>query len=469
MKQIILNEWKMLLRIQVLAYLTLFFIIGLTLVTYLGISQNNKQREQQQAAQAHVREQWESIDAMNPHSAAHYGSYAFKPTNTLNSIDEGINAITGNVLRLEGHVQNELAYSEASQSLSVSKFGKLKPALLLQYVIPLFLIFLAFASVSSEKETGRLKLLVFQGTSLSKLIFAKALSVWAYGLLLLIVTVGMQMLLNTKGTDTDSFTRTALLLLAYAAYYYVITLLATWFSARLKSNAASLSSMLAVWILWTIFLPKIWGNTTDKLHPLPSRQEFKTAMQEDRSKGLDGHNPSDKRSDALKQEVLAKYNVNSVEELPINYDGLRMQADEDYGNDVWDKHFGNNYDILQKQKQVYQLSGIFNPFASLQSASMGFSGSDMYHHLDFLRQAENYRRDLIKTLNEKQAYGGSKTGDWGWKEGNDFFRSVRDFEYGTPAVRSVGIHYGTDMLLLALWALATTLLVWLTAKKIKLI
>ena len=469
MKQIILNEWKMLLRVRILAYLTLFFIVGLTLVTYLGIVQNDKQQGQQRAAKEHVRKQWESIDAMNPHSAGHYGSYAFKPANTLSSIDEGVNSITGNVLRLEGHVQNEIAYSEASQSLSVSKFGKLKPALLLQYVIPLFLIFLAFASVSSEKETGRLKLLVFQGTSLSKLIFAKALSVWFYGLLLLIVTVGIQMLLNTKGTDVDGLARTALLLLAYAIYYYVITLLATWFSARLKNNAASLSTMLAVWILWTIFLPKIWGNTADKLHPLPSRQEFKSAMQEDRSKGLDGHNPSDKRADAFRQKILDQYKVDKVEDLPINYTGLRMQADEEYGNDVWDKHFGNNYAILQKQKKFYQLSGILNPFASLQSASMGFTGSDLNHHLDFLRQAENYRRYLLKTLNEKQAYGGSKTGDGDWKVGNDFFKSVKDFEYSAPAVGSVSAHYAVDLLLLALWTLATTLTVWLTAKKIKLI
>lgn len=469
MKQIILNEWKMLLRVRILAYLTLFFIAGLIAVTYLGIVQNNKQQEQQQAAKEHVRKQWESIDAMNPHSAAHYGSYAFKPITALSSIDEGINTITGNVLRLEGHVQNEIAYSEASQSLSVSKFGKLKPSLLLQYVIPLFLIFLAFASVSNEKETGRLKLLVFQGTSLTKLIFAKALSVWLYGLLLLIVTVGIQMLLNGKSMNADGMTRAGLLLLAYAVYYYIIALLTTWLSARLKNNTASLSSMLAVWILWTIFIPKIWGNTSDKIYPLPSRQEFKTAMQEDRSKGLDGHNPSDQRTEAFKKEILAQYKVEKVEDLPINYDGLRMQADEEYGNSVWDKHFGNNYDILQKQKKAYQLSGIFNPFASLQSASMGFSGSDMYQHLDFLQQAENYRRVLIKTLNEKQAYGGSKTGDWGWKENSDFYKSVKDFEYNTPVIGKAGTPYRTDMLFLFLWSLLTTLIVVFTAKKIRLI
>ena len=49
-------------------------------------------------------------------------------------MDSGVNDITGNVLKLEGHVQNEIVYSEASQSLTISKFGKLKSSLLLQYI-----------------------------------------------------------------------------------------------------------------------------------------------------------------------------------------------------------------------------------------------------------------------------------------------------------------------------------------------
>jgi len=466
MIQIILNEWKILLRVRVLAYLTLFFTASLILVTWLGVIQNNKQQKQQQSAQKHVREQWENIDAMNPHGAAHYGTYAFKPITPLSSIDEGVNAVTGNVLRLEGHVQNEIVYSEASQSLSVSKFGKLKPALLLQFVIPLLLIFLAFASVSSEKETGRLKLLVFQGASLSKLILAKALSVWFYGLLLLVITIAVQTLINLKNTGAGNIERTSFLLLAYGSYYYIVATLAVYFSARLKNNTAALSSMLAVWILWTIFLPKIWGNTTDKLYPLPSRQEFKSAMQDDRSKGIDGHNPSDKREEELKQKVLAEYKVDSLEQLPINFDGIVMQEDEEYGNQVWDKHFGKNYNILQKQKKAYQLSGFFNPFASLQSASMGFSGSDMLHHLDFLKQAENYRRILIKSLNDKHAYGGSKTGDWSWKADNAFFKSIKDFEYKTRPFAAALSLYFIDIFCLAFWVSLATLIVTLTAKKI---
>ena len=145
-------------------------------------------------------------------------------------------------------------------------------------------------------------------------------------------------------------------------------------------------------------------------------------MTEDRSKGLDGHNPADERGKDLEKKVLAEYGVDSVSQLPINFDGIRMQADEEYGNQVWDKHFGNMRQVFARQKRSIQLGGFFNPFISLQNASMGFTASDNLHHQEFLLQVENYRRDFIKTLNDKHAFGGSKTGDWGWKADNEFLQ-----------------------------------------------
>ena len=60
---------------------------------------------------------------------------------------------------------------------------------------------------------------------------------------------------------------------------------------------------------------------------------------------------------------------------------------------------------------------------------MGFAGTDMIHHFDFLKSSENYRRYFIKELNDKHAYGGSKTGDWKWTVDSLYFRSVDTFEY----------------------------------------
>ena len=108
-------------------------------------------------------------------------------------------------------------------------------------------------------------------------------------------------------------------------------------------------------------------------------------------------------------QILEKYIVENLSVLKFNFSGILMQEDEEYGNMVWDKHFGSLYEKLELQKKSYQLSGVINPFAAVQSLSMAYSGTDMYHHLHFLKEAENYRRIFIKTLNDEYAFGGSKT------------------------------------------------------------
>ena len=463
MVNIILNEWKILFRNRAIVYMTIVFILSLTAVVWIGIVQNDNQKSIQLSAQKHVRSQWDNLKPMNPHRAAHYGSYVFKPISVLNSVDEGVSSITGNVLKLEGHVQNEIVYSEASQSISISKFGKLKSSLILQYVIPLFLIFLAYSSISSEIETGRLKLLIFQGVSLFQLVFSKSISIWLYGVFLLLITISIQTLLST--IDLEIIQRLLLVFISYSCYYYIICSLTTLFSISFKNNTSALSSILATWIMWTIFLPKIWGNAVENIYPLPSRQNFKSMMKEDRSKGIDGHDPSDQRREQLKNKYLVKYNVDSLKNLPINFDGIVMQEDEEYGNRVWDKHFGNNYSIFQKQKRLYQISGLLNPFSSLQNLSIGVCGNDMIHHLDFLKKAEHYRRYLIKSLNDKHAYGGSKTGNWKWTVDNEFFKSVQKFEYKTPKIQNKINHYVIDILFLLIWILLTTFLIRRFTKK----
>ena len=464
MNDIIINEWKNLIRDRLFFYSTIFFVLSLSLVAWIGVLQQENQKQFQSDAQKRVRKQWENLEAMNPHRAAHYGSFAFKPLNILNAMDGGINDITGNVLQLEGHVQNEIIYSEASQALSVSKFGKLKSSLILQYVIPLFLIFLSFGSMSKEKETQRIKLLILQGASIDKLVNAKSISVWIYGLFLLIMTVTIQSIFGS--TNPETFKRLAYILLSYGLYYFIITSLSTYLSATLKDKTSALSSILAIWILWTIFLPKIWGNAVEKVHVLPDRKTFKEDMRAERNQGIDGHNPFDKRREELKNKYLAEYQVDSLSQLPINFDGIVMQADEEYGNLVWDKYFGSNYSIMQKQKSLYQFSGLLNPFASLQSASMGFCGTDMIHHLDFIKKAEDYRRVLIKALNDKHAYGGSKTGDWKWTVDSEFFKSVQGFTYETPRISNYLSHYLIDLLFLLCWALLIRVLTRVNAVKV---
>ncbi|MFT4660629.1 MAG: ABC-2 type transport system permease protein [Patiriisocius sp.] len=466
---IIKNEWRFLIRSRIFLGITIAFVLILLGSIILGNYQTQMQKQNHSDATEHVRQKWESIDSMNPHSAAHYGTYIFKPANLLNNLDEGVNSITGNVLRIEGHVQNETMLSDASQIQSVSRFGKLKSSLLLQYMVPLLLVFLAFNVMSSEKQSGRLKLLVLQGTKPLRIIASKTISVWLYGVLLLSLVVIIYTILNFRTMDGEILMRTALFFLSYTLYYFIITGLTVFFSARWQNATVALTSMLGIWILWTIFLPNILMTSVEKWHPLPSRNDFKTAMNEDRSKGIDGHDEEDARSIELENRTLEEYGVDSLHQLPINFAGIRMQADEDFGNSVWDKHFGKNREILEQQKQSFQLGGILNPFISLQNTSMGFMASDNLHHQEFLLEVENYRRLFIKMLNDDFAYGGSKTGDWDYEANGDFFKSVPHFDYQTIRISSYLHHYFIDLSMLLAWSVAVFMLILLGTKKIRLV
>lgn len=451
MYYIIQNEWRALIHNKRLISLLIVISLLLAVIAYFGVQDAKSAQEKKQQAKEQIRSQWENIGDYNPHSAAHYGTFTFKPTTALTALDNGINNTVGTVLQLEGHRQNEIIHSPDSQSLMQSRFGTLKPAVVLQFIIPLLLIFLAFASVSSEKEQGRLKLLLIQGISDRKLLFAKTISFWTIGVFILLLALGLQLLLFSGDVNNDLVNRLLLVFVFYTLFYWIVCAITVYLSATLKNNTAALTSMLALWVLWAIFLPKIAGAFTEESHPLPSRQAFSDAMQEDRSKGIDGHNPRSEQQEKLRDSILQMYNVENVDELPINFDGLVMQADEDFGAKVWDKHFGALEATMQQQKRAFQWTGLINPFASLQSLSMGLAGTDNWHHTHFQQEAEIYRRKFIKILNDHHAYGGSKTGEWSWTADQEFFNSVVDFDYEMPNINEALSVYKIDMSFMGLW------------------
>lgn len=469
MWEIIKNEINSLKRNRPFIGVSIGFVIVLFLTVFLGNLQTEKQTKNYEVAKNKLRNQWENIEGLNAHGAAHFGTYVFKPSNLLSSLDEGINSVTGNVIKVEGHVQNEIVHSEASQVQFISRFGKLKSSLLLQFVISLLLIFLAFNAVNTEKQSGRLKLLIMQGARPSSLIWAKTLSIWGYGILLLTLNVFVYAVVNADDINSQIIFRVILYYLSYALFYFIIICLTVFLTSFLKNASIALTSMLGVWIIWTIFLPNILKSSVEKISELPTRSVFIQAMKDDRAKGIDGHNPSDERALKLEAQILTEYGVDSLSQLPINFDGIRMQADEEYGNIVWDKHFGNLREIYAHQKVSYQLLGVFNPFMSLQNSSMGFAGTDNFHHQEFLVQIENYRRVLIKSLNDQHANGGSKTGDWSLEPDSDFYKSVPDFQFKMIPLDVTFSKYIIDLLMLIIWALLASLLLVLGTKKAKLL
>jgi ABC-2 type transport system permease protein len=93
----------------------------------------------------------------------------------------------------------------------------------------------------------------------------------------------------------DQAIRLIVFFCSYFVYYFIIISFTVLLSLIFKKSTSALSLTIITWLLWTVFFPKTVGNFTESLTPLPTRIELSEEMKEDRSKGVDGHNPFDDR------------------------------------------------------------------------------------------------------------------------------------------------------------------------------
>ena len=459
---LILNEWRALLR-DGRSGLLLF--VGLLLAaasTWSAASTDAAERSARAAAEQQARSSWLERDADNPHSRAHFGDFVFRPCGPLAGLDSGVQPSMGRVLRVEGHVQNASVHRPQSAASTLLRFERLEPALVLQSIVPLLLVLLGFAMVAGERESGRLRLLLVQGVSPRTLLVSKTLALWSIGAAIGLLTVIAHAFV-AEGTDP---LRAACFLALHLLSLLIVSAVVVGVSAWVRRAGTAAAVLLGLWVCATALVPRAAAYAANALEPLPTRDAFETAMREDREQGIDGHNPADERRIALREAVLAEYGVESVEELPINFDGIAMQADEDYGNEVWDLHFGRLADSLVRQSRLAGVAAFVNPLHAVGALSATIAGTDLRSDLEFQRQAEEYRRQLIGALNDEHAHGGSRTGEWSWTASEEFYAEIDPFAFEPPPLQGLPRTRPYELAGLAVWSALGALLVLGSARRL---
>lgn len=313
------------------------------------------------AAQARSRRQWLEQGAKNPHSAAHYSIFAFKPVAPLALADTGVDPYAGIAVWLEAHKQSELTWAAARDATSAGRFGQLTAATVLQVLVPLVIILLAFGAFAVEREQGTLRQTLSLGVRRAQLALGKVAGV-AIGIGLLLVPaaiIGATALALAGETLalTASLLRIALVTLVYLGYFAVFVFVALTVSALARSSRLALIALPAFWSL-NLIAPRVATDVAKKLYPTKSTLEFQSAVARDLRDGIDGHDPDDQRGEELKQKLLKQYNVKSVAELPVNFDGVALQAGEEYGSRVYEHHYGELWRAYHKQNFVHTLTAL---------------------------------------------------------------------------------------------------------------
>lgn len=457
-----------LVSILLLALLAVALLAGLTRARTLA--------HEQQTAQESMREFWVDQGAKNPHSAAHYGIWVFKPTLPLSFVDHGVDDYTGITTWLEAHRQNEFSRRPAMDRAGVARFGEWTAATVLQLLIPLLIVMLAFPAFAGERETGTLRQLMALGVPMRTLMLGKALGLVSALMVVLVpaVLLGAAVLLlgtgmwgaadasgvatgSASGSAGDHLARYGLLVVTYLAYFTIVLAFALAVSARSRSVRAALLVLLGAWTVTSLVAPRAAADLARHLYATPSSATFQAGLQRDIDQGLDGHNPADVRRKAVEAQALQEYRAVSLDALPVNFDAIAMQASEEYANQVFDRHFGALYDTYRAQNQLVQWAGAVSPLLAVRSLSMGVAGTDVEQHRDFATHAEAYRRGLVKWSND-YLRDNTRTGEWDWKAPPDVWAQYPAFTYTTPSVSASLTAQWPAMLVLAAWLLIAVVL-----------
>lgn len=454
----------------------LVLLLGVIILTLLGVSlwSSFKNFQEQQEAitkeQERKRTEWLSQGDKHPHMAAHYGTYIFKPKSALGIFDSGLDAYTGTSIYLEAHYQHGFMFRPAQDRGTMIRFGELTMAMALQVLMPLLIIILAFKSITQERENGTLRLMAAQGVSIKTIVWGKVL---AYSILilivllpiLLIITVGIAVL-NPSGLFIFSPWRLVFLLLVYAIYLFLFIAFSIYISLYSKTSRNALLKLLVFWILQTVLLPKTAANFGRATYKLPSIHAFKENIKTDKDSGLDGKTPRSVRMEQLTAEYLEKYKVDSVQQLPFNFDGVSMQAGEEYGNKVYDVHWQRLGSIFEEQNTLFAYSSFIDPFIAVQRLSMAFSGTDMFTAVHFENEVEQYRRMLVKTMNDDMAQNSNYGEFYEYTADASLWETIKEFHYSMPTKSKVLYAYRWELIGLAAWLfLAIVLLGIATSKK----
>lgn len=462
-----LKETRELLRDGRIRIAFLLVIALLGVAVWISARQYAHVNEQYKAAKTAERAVWDNQGAKNPHSAAHYGTYAFKPKYPLSLVDQGVDKYTGTSIFLEAHNRNEAAFSAAADQTGLARFGDLTPDFVLLFIMPLLIILLGYNSFTKEREMGTLTLLKSQGISNWNWMMGKWLALFLPVFLItaLLFLVAGGILSNLDDFGVFNGRSLLMMFLVYMGYYTVFINLVLLISALTKSSGISLVASLSVWIIACLAAPKAASNIAETQHPYPTRQEFAANILQDKKAGLDGHNPWSEEAKRLEKEVLEEYGVDSLSQLPFNFDGYRMQKGEEHEAAVYAKHYNYLKEQYTNQSEVYRSLAIISPYLPTRFMSMAFAHTDYATHWHFSDAAEDYRIATQKFLNDHFAEN-SSYGDWSYQADPEVWKQLPPFEYDPPELASILASNTSNLGILALWLLGTFGLLTVSLKRI---
>ena len=315
--------------------------------------------------------------------------------------------------------------------------GAFSVASILLQLVPLLIIALGYGVWSRERERGTLRQLLSTGVDRSLLFWGKALALTtAVAVLLLPAALVIVLVLwGLGGGDAEVLGRLVTLGAIYSVYFAIFGALTVFASAFARSSRAALVTMVGVWVIFCLIMPRLATEVAGIAQPLSSQADFARAVGKSLEKGIDGTAERETAVDAMVKDILAEQGIANTGLMldPAAARGAELRAEARWEDMVFDHHVQQIDDAMSNQEAWVARAGLLSPFVAMRALSAGLCGTDYAHHRHFTDYAESWRKAFIGSLNKAFAERAGSEG-WSYKAGPELWKKAPPFAYQSPTL-----------------------------------
>jgi ABC-2 type transport system permease protein len=430
----------------------LLFVLLLAAVAG-GVQHQTQIARQHGDAQRAERGAWLDKGDMNPHAAAHYGAFVFKPVQPLSAIDPGLDPFLGVFVFLEAHKQQLARHRPIEDAAPTRRLGLLTPATAALVLIPLLVVSLTFSSFAGERDQGTLRPLLALGVSRWSLLAGKAIGALLPLIIVIVpaVIIGAIVVYLNRPADPEARVgaRALGLLAVYLTHAMVWTGLGLAVSARARSQSTAIVVLLALWFANAFVMPPVAMAIAKAITPSPSAIEFAAAIDDEKASWPDW----DQRVERVMERFLEGEFESSM--APANVEVVALIESEAEETALFDRHFAGLFDTYAAQARTYERAGIVSPTLAARTLSMTLAGTDELHDREFAAAAARYRAEMLTTLNSELAASG-RLNSFDYVRGRDLWEKVPPFDYDVPGAAWALSGRRLSVIVLGVWLAAVS-------------
>lgn len=430
-------------RLVIMALLVTLLALAAVLTAWVRVTAHETDRL---AVMAQDRQTWDGQGARNPHSAAHFGFWAMRPLGPMALLDPGVTPHAGAMVWMEAHNRNSAQARPVDDLATGLDLGSFSAAWVLQVLMPLLIFIIGAGLVAREREAGTLRLLLASGADLARLLPAKAGALARIASLLALPLLGAAAAAVILAGLPD-LAALGLWLVAHGLWFGLLVGVTVLVSAWCRTAAQARLLLVGLWLVMVLLVPRAGAGLAGMLAPAPDPVAFARGIE---AQMKSGHDAFGKDAKAFEAVVMARYKVSRLEDLPVNIDGLRLEAAEANGNAVFDRAWAGLATTYAQQRAIMRLGGLLSPLVPLQNVSMALAGTDGAQQMAFQSQAEAHRRRIITALNMDMANKAGAAG-FDYKADARLWAAIPDFRFQPLPLTAVLPAILPDVATLALW------------------